>query len=60
MPRQDGLAAIKFCLEGSHLTSWVCGGEEQFFVSGKADFVSDKLAIRGGVPISGLLSTSAT
>jgi len=51
MPRQDGLAAIKFCLEGSHLTSWVCGGEEQFFVSGKADFVSDKLAIRGGVPI---------
>lgn len=51
MPRADGLAAIKFCLEGSHLTSWVCGGEEQLFLSDKANFVADKMAIRGGIPI---------
>jgi glucose-6-phosphate 1-epimerase len=51
LPRQDGLAAIKFCLEGSHVTSWVCSGEEQLFLSDEANFVPDKLAIRGGVPI---------
>jgi glucose-6-phosphate 1-epimerase len=51
MPREDGLATIKFCLEGSHVTSWVCGGEEQLFLSKKASFIPEKLAIRGGIPI---------
>ena len=51
LPRHDGLAAIKFCLEGSHVTSWVCNGEEHLFLSDEANFIPDKLAIRGGVPI---------
>jgi len=51
LPRQDGLAAIKFCLEGSHVTSWVCKGEEQLFLSETANFIPGKVAIRGGVPV---------
>jgi len=51
LPRQDGLAAIKFSLEGSHVTSWICGGEEQLYISDEANFIPDKLAIRGGVSI---------
>jgi len=51
LPRQDGLGAMKFTLEGSHVTSWVCNGEEQLYLSDEASFAPGKLAIRGGVPI---------
>ena len=51
MPREDGLATIHFCMEGSHVTSWVCGEEEQLFLSKEAKFTAEKLAIRGGIPI---------
>ncbi len=37
-------------LQGAHLTSWRCQGEEQLFLSRQAEFAPGK-AIRGGVPV---------
>lgn len=49
--RQDGKASAKFSIDGGHITSWVCNGEDHLFVSKEANFIPDKLAIRGGVPL---------
>lgn len=51
LARADGLATIRFSLDGGHVTSWVCGGEEQLFLSDEANFIEGQMAIRGGVPI---------
>jgi glucose-6-phosphate 1-epimerase len=46
----DGAAAEVY-LHGAHLTSWIpAGGEEQIFLSPRADFQPGS-AIRGGVPV---------
>lgn len=37
-------------LQGAHVTSWQCGGQEQLFLSRQSYFAEGK-AIRGGVPI---------
>ena len=51
LERDDGKASLKFDLAGGHVTSWVCGGEEQLFMSKKAVFVAGETARRGGISI---------
>ncbi|KAJ1450699.1 galactose mutarotase-like domain-containing protein [Pelagophyceae sp. CCMP2097] len=51
LQRKDGLASLSFYASVGHVTSWVCQGEEQLFLSEKATFVPGKSAIRGGIPI---------
>lgn len=46
----DHQNSVKIYFFGAHVTSWVCGGEEQLFMSKSAVFNGEK-AIRGGIPL---------